>query len=292
MTQFSNQPLGSGNQGGGDTTTILPQSNRPAPGSSGGPGNPGPATNNTRLVIIALVLAVVAVILMNLYVELVKAQTIESDITVYRFKASYNVGEDFREQMVEPVKLPERYADSFRSFLDERQMRTRIGEVFTRPTRQNEFLTAGVFESFGGEGLDRETDVGKRTKAIRVNPRTLPNIAPGMYIDIEAPFNVSGYGLRVVPVMERVKVMSVGRRTIIDQRNDTGRASSGFTTVDIELDPEDATLMAAIQLIAAGDFEIHIRNPADRATPKIPEGTLNPAVLEFLRRPNSVIRPE
>jgi len=103
-----------------------------------------------------------------------------------------------------------------------------------------------------------------------------------MYIDIEAQF--PGGSLNVLPVMERVEVFSVGSRTIGGDANSTSRSSRNFTTISIQVSPDDATSLEKIKKLVVGDFELHMRNPADNTTPKIPEGGINPQVLKLIDR--------
>ena len=111
------------------------------------------------------------------------------------------------------------------------------------------------------------------------------NLQPGMFVDIEAPFSVVDGGSTVLPVMEYVRVLAVGNVSIVDQESTRGgrpRNPGSYRTISIEVEPNQATDLSMIQKIAIGDFELHLRNPADQSTPKIRAGGINPEVLRLI----------
>ena len=268
------------------TTTYRPI----APGrAAAGPPSGG------KLVLIAPALAVIAVVLVNVYVELVRRQAQTGEFTVYRFITSQQPGSGFSEGMVEPSTMPDRYRDAFPDALTREQMLNRVGQPLVQGARQSAILTGEQFTADAGQRLDAEVAIGRRAVALRVNARNLPNIAPGMFVDIEAPFIGVGQrsGLSVLPVMERVKVLSVGRTTVIQQRRGGADRPSTFTTIDIEVSPEEATDLSMIAKVVAGDFELLIRNPADDRSFKLDQiagdNRINPAVISHVDRVSSRI---
>jgi Flp pilus assembly protein CpaB len=253
------------------------------------PTHPSTASGSNRHVIIALALALVAVVLVNLYVAMVKRQAHEGEFTVYRLVTSYKPGQKLSPKDVVPVSIPQRFLKSFEGTVmeesteDDQALTAVVGTRIKSPARRNQFLTYDLFTDPNLTEMDTRITPNMRLVAMPVNPRTLPGgLQPGMFIDIEAQF--PGGSLNVLPVMERVEVIAVGSRTIAGDANATGRGSRNFTTISIQVSPDDATSLEKIKKLVVGDFELHMRNPADNSTPKIPEGGINPQVLKLIDR--------
>lgn len=247
---------------------------------------------SNRLVIIAAVVALAAVIVVNLYVAMIKRQVQEGQFTVYRLTTTLKPGDKLSKNDVEAVPMPKRYRKSFDGMVLEEAgggdaaLTAQLGVRVKAPARLNQFLTYELFTDPNDIELDTRINPNMRLVALPVNPRTLPgNLQPGMNVDIEAQF--PGGSLNVLPVMENVEVFSVGMRSIADDQASTSRTQRNFTTISLQVTPEEATSLEKIKKMVMGDFELHLRNPNDNSTPKIPEGGINPQVLRLLdRMPN------
>lgn len=253
-----------------------PQSTESPPGSK-------------RLVIIAAAVALLAVVFVNLYVMRVKAQAHQGEFTVYKLVTTLKPGEKLSRKDVNPVLMPKRYLDSFDDAVREESadgddaLTAVVGTRLMLPGRRNQFLTYDLFADSQTTDLDTRITQNLRLIALPVNPRTLPgSLRPGMFVDIEAQF--PGGELNVLPVMERVEVFSVGARSIADDPKNPGRSQRNFTTISIQVGPGEATSLEKIKKLVIGDFELHLRNPTDTGTPKIPEGGINPKVLGLINR--------
>ena len=250
--------------------------------------NPNPPTTSNRHVIIALSLAVVAVVLVNFYVAMVRKQAQEDSFVVYKLVTSYKPGQKLSSKDVDPVSVPERFMESFEGMVredapgEDEALTAVVGQRLMLPARRNQFLTYDLFTDSYLSEMDTQIAQNMRLVAIPVSPRTLPgSLQPGMYVDIEAQF--PGSGMNVMPVMERVEVFSVGTRSIAsDNGNDRGQRN--FSTISIQVTPDEASSLEKIKKLVVGDFELHLRNPADSSTPKIPEGGINPQVLRLIDR--------
>jgi len=252
------------------------------PGSSGTPGS-------NRHVIIALVLALVAVVLVNLYVAMIKRQAHEGEFVVYKLVTSYKPGQKLSKKDVKPVNIPQRFMDSFEGAVmeessdDHQALTALVGSRLLSPARRNQFLTHDLFTDPHLTEMDTRITPNMRLVPLPVNPRTLPgSLQPGMFVDIEAQF--PGGSLNVLPVMERVEVFAVGSRTVRGDASSNRRSQRSFTSISIQVSPDDATSLEKIKKLVIGDFELHMRNPADNTTPKIPEGGINPQVLKLIDR--------
>jgi len=242
--------------------------------------------NDMRIVLIAAIVALVAVILVNVYIERVRAETREETFTVYILRRSVQPGDAFKQQDVRQEQVPVRFRDAFPGALDEMEMATRTGRArFRRFAPEGAVLDFSLFQRREESNFDRQITRGKRLVALPVNSRTIPgNVRPGMFVDVEAPFGTAA-GPKVLPVLERVKVFAVGQHTMIEESEaGNDRGGSNYRTITIEVEPRQATLLADIQRIALSGFELHLRNPDDPKHPKIPEGGINPRILELLNR--------
>lgn len=245
--------------------------------------------DGNRLVIIAAAVGLLAVVLVNIYVAMVKRQVHEGEFTVYRLVTTLKPGEKLAANDVKPVTMPRRYRDAYDGAVLEESvgkddaLTALIGTRVKVPARRSQFLTHDLFTNPHDIELDTRIGQGMRLVALPVNPRTLPgSLQPGMFVDIEAQF--PGGSLNVLPVMERVEVLSVGSRSIADESRGAGRSQRNFTTISLQVSPEDATSLEKIKKLVIGDFELHLRNPNDNSTPNIPEGGINPAVLRLVDR--------
>ena len=242
---------------------------------------------SNRMVIIAAVVALAAVIVVNLYVAMVKRQVNQGQFTVYKLTTALKPGDKLKEKDVIAVPMPKKYRGSFEGMVLEEpgsgnaSLTAQLGSRIKVPARRNQFLTYDLFTNPGDVPLDTKISPNMRLVALPVNPRTLPgNLQPGMNVDIEALF--PGGTLNVMPVMENVEVFSVGSRSIADEETTAGRTSRSFSTISLQVTPEEATNLEKIKKLVLGDFELHLRNPNDNSTPNIPDGGINPAVLRLL----------
>ncbi|NBC10779.1 MAG: Flp pilus assembly protein CpaB [Planctomycetes bacterium] len=257
-------------------------SQSPTPGV---PGAPAQSQNSTRLVVIALIVALAAVILVNIYIEVARSQAAGGSIIVYRVNRSLEPGDEIAGRDLEAVEVPDKFEDTF-----DRAVRRnpdtgnaeKIGETLMRPIDENDVLTYDHFIDDPQDKLISKIEPGKRLIALPVEAKILPSVRPGMKVDIEAPFAGGGKAPEVLTVMENVQVLATGQRTIIEEQReeDGSRRRTNFDTISIQVTPEQATQLSRIQKITTGPFELHIRPADDESRPKIPGGGINPDVLQ------------
>lgn len=241
---------------------------------------PSDSQNNSRLLIIAVVVAIAAVIVVNLYIEVVRQQAQPKSFTIYTANRTLAVGDKLKERDYDPVQVPETFQNAFSKAIRGSDISNRNDQVIHQPVAMGEVITVAAFTDSFEDRLDRKIDRGMRAVALPVNSRTLPGtLRPGMYVDIEAPFRGSGGVVQVLPVMENVEVMAVGARSVIDEAQGESVRNTRFSTISIQVSPENATMLSMVQKMAVGDFELHLRRPGDDTTPKIPSGGINPAVV-------------
>ncbi len=267
--------------------TASPSSPPPAPSSGQARLSPtGPAGGSTKLLIVAAVLAVVAVVLVNLYVEAAKRSVDTDEFPVFRLRVSKSPGQTLEARDVERIAVPEKFQPSFAGAVGpnaDGQADT-LGEVITRPVEVGEILEYRHFDLLTEDESRLLINDGMRGIALPVDASTVPDpLRPEMWVDLEAPFRGNAGDTVILPVMERVRVVSVGSTNIIDEQRGRG-GRSGVGKITLEVTPDQASQLETIKSIVTGSFRVHLRRTEDRGRPKIPDGGINPAVLQLLTR--------
>lgn len=264
-------------------------SQNPSPSSSAAP--PGKAsTPDTKLVVLALVVALGAVILVNLYIYGVKQSVQEGEFSFFRLRIDKDSGEVLRREDVEKVSVPERFRDAFRGVVEPSPVNPaepeRLGDVFTRDTYQGAPLVTAMFDDLTGDPARGLIKPGFRGMALTVDSKTLPKpLKAEMRVDLMAPVRGAGGRREVMPVMESIRVVSVGASTIVDEnRRGNARADSNFEIITVEVTPEEAVVLSEVsQLVQQfGVFSVFLRSPGDNRPAYIPEGGINPELLQRL----------
>lgn len=254
--------------------------------SSNNSGSSG-ADGSGKLVVVALVLAVVAVVLVNLYIVYVQQASQPDEITVYKLQYPVSAGDKLRDDMVRPVQINVDYREGLGDPLTREMIDNRMGQAFVRSADQGQFLTSSLFDTRDLRRLDREIPSGKRGIALPVNSREVPaSLREGAFVDLAATFSVPGAGRQTMPVMENVQVKAIGNITVLDETDGPrGGSRRSFRRIEIDVSPQDALYLAAVNDIRVGDYKILVRNPADKSFELIPQGGINPNVLELLQLP-------
>ncbi|MEL7089149.1 MAG: hypothetical protein AAGL98_12025, partial [Planctomycetota bacterium] len=166
----------------GSPTVPLPKKAAPPAGS-------GPPSNSTRLVVIALLLGLVAVVMVNVYIIGVKNSVKEGEFQFFRLRVSKDVGQLLTNDDVELVSVPESYRDSFLDVVEvDRGEPLRLNDAFTRRAEQNEPLTNRMFDDLTADESRRLINSDFRGVALPVVSKLLPNpLKTEMRVDLIAP---------------------------------------------------------------------------------------------------------
>ena len=125
------------------------------------PPNQGPE-GSVKLVVLALILAVVAVVLVNVYVLYVKNAAKPQEETVYRLTIPVAAGEKLKKSMYEAYPVDKEYFKALGSPLPEKFLVNRLGEPFVRSANQGQVLTSDLFDASNLKRLDADIAIGKR----------------------------------------------------------------------------------------------------------------------------------
>jgi Flp pilus assembly protein CpaB len=245
------------------------------PGPPPTPGRSSDQKANIPLILVAIALGLVAVLATNWYVHRVKTAVEENVVTIWKVNVSRDAGDRLREDDVSAVQVPATQVaeDSIQNNDIERW----FDQDFRQAVSSGEFVKWAHFYGEDDGGVTQVT-VGRRGKTIPVAPETAPPmLQPGHRVDLSANLEIAGSRPQNYPVMESVRVVGVGNRTLATE--DAGRSSYRTITVDVE--PKDAELLETIRQYAEGEeFVITLRNPNDREREH--EG-VNPDVINDLR---------
>ncbi|MEM9418896.1 MAG: RcpC/CpaB family pilus assembly protein [Planctomycetota bacterium] len=253
------------------------------------PGNSGASSSNTtpaspKLVGLALLIALIAVVLVNLYILGIKKAAQEGEYRFFRLVVAKDVGQTLEIEDVQLVGVPESFRDAFRDVVEPNSQGQplRLGDPFTRRAEVGEPLTTRMFDDLTGDASRRLITQGYRGVSLPVVSKTLPDpLKSEMRVDLLAPVRSPGGRQVIMPVMENVRVVSVGSRTIVDEKSGS-RAASNFETLTVEVDPKQAVQLEAItqEVQKTGVYRVLLRSPDDQRQAYIPEGGINPDILE------------
>lgn len=263
----------------------MSQNPAPPPGRSSSEGS-------TTLVIAALIFALIAVVLVNLYIQSIKSGNRENTFAVFRLRIAKQAGDKLVRDDVELLNVPDRFEESFSDIVDENPdfpgNPLRIGDTFGRDVEPYEVLTQSMFENKQADATRFLIHPGMRGVALPVVAQRLPDpLKAEMRVDLLAPMRVGGSTRQIVVVMENVRVVSVGNTNIEMERVIDGRGrgqGDNFETLTIEVKPEQAVQLHAIsqEVQKTGSFSVLLRAPEDNKPFEILDGGINPVVLESL----------
>ncbi|MEM9881528.1 MAG: hypothetical protein AAF800_01250 [Planctomycetota bacterium] len=258
----------------------------PLPKKPASPG--GPAGGSPKLVVVALLVAVAAVVLVNLYVVGVRAGAQEGEFAFFRLRVAKDVGQVLSMDDVELQRLPVRYRDALPDVVEPNAAGEplRLGDPFTRSAELGEPLTTRMFDDLTADAARRLITEGMRGVSLPVVSKLLPDpLKAEMRVDLLAPVRASGGRREMMVVMENVRVVSVGALNIVDERAaGTNRTSGNFDSLTVEARPDEAVLLNEItqEVQKIGTYTVLLRSPEERGATFIPDGGINPRLLERL----------
>jgi Flp pilus assembly protein CpaB len=239
---------------------------------------------NTVLLVVAIVLALVAVVLVNLYVQSIREERAVDTFTVFRLAREVSVGDEVDEGMLEEVQVPEELRDSFANAVRRENGQLLLSSrTFGRSAPRLAVLTHDLL--LGDDVMNTGLPIprGYRGFAMPVDPRRVPPaLSPGSHVDIEGEFRgPPGTPIEVLPVMENVRVLAVGARNEGEDQGRSGRGS--YSTITILVQAGQDTQLAQINNMLNGGYWLHLRSPEDLDTPKLQNaGVINPQLLDRL----------
>lgn len=244
-----------------------------------------------RLILISLGMALLAVIIANVFIQQAKQQSESETFPVYVLRRNVKPGEKFVADMLEkPRAFPLSLRDNFTRTLNpigESRKLSRLADAspFYRAASAGQIVTEDLFEAPLGAADPSKIAPGKVLMSLPINSQIQPgNLRPGDYVAIQAPFNAGGAVPEVMVVIEKVLVNAVGAYTSNEDAAGRPTRIGNYKSITIEVTPTEALRMSMIHKMAAGPFELLLVSPAAQA----PSG-INPKVVELL---NDLLRSQ
>lgn len=229
------------------------------------PSQNSPNAGSNQLVIVGIVLAVIAVILTNIYVEMRAASQNEVTLTMFRFKAPKDRGEPIEEGDFEQIRVPVKFKDAFGDAMppattDEDMPSGGYGQVLNQSVRKGEVLRFSMVQSGALNTAGSDVDRGTRVFALKVDSSEQPrNLARGDFIDVLGEF---GRGTGVMYVAQRLEVVQVGDR--LGSQSDDGTRVLRYNNISIRVSPGDVLKLKAIEKMTINEqFSIVVRADDD-----------------------------
>ncbi|MEM9018997.1 MAG: hypothetical protein AAGC44_00420 [Planctomycetota bacterium] len=249
------------------------------------PNQNAPNAGSTQLVVVGVVLAVIAVVLVNVYVEMRAASENEDTVTMFRFKVAKDRGDAIEEGDFDQIEIPKRFEKAFGDAMppatsDPEMPSGGYGQILNQSVRKDEVLRFSMVQSGTLDSAGRDVDRGTRIFALKVDSSEQPrNLARGDYIDVLGEF---GRGTGVMYVAQRLEVVQVGDR--LNSQSEDGSRVLRYNNISIQVSPDDVLSLKALEKLTVNEqFSITVRADDDydiTITPK-EESVLN---QELLRR--------
>lgn len=249
----------------------------------------GAAVGSGSLVMIGFVIALVAVILMNFYVEMrVNAQN-EQTVTFFRFSAEQSAGKQITNAQLQPVEIPVSLAEAFGQGAVKEDSpgsgrpADGIGFKLNQAVVKGEFLRSSLFMNINSATARDSETAGLDEISLNIDSKKQPpNLRPGDRVDLWASVG-SGRSSQYMRVMEYVRVVNLGER-VSDSGADQNRSSSKYGAITIYVEPELSGNLLDIQDRVNGrTFDVTRRDPQDAVPRELQKGgseEINKRVLD------------
>jgi len=195
----------------------------------------------------------------------------------------------FREKISDPQKyfdlvavpehnLPSKILISFEQVKDKSLNKNFI---------ENSFVTEDDLLKDNQNSLTDQLDKGKRLFGLTVNAESLAGgfILPGSTVDLIGTKRLANNNTETQTVLENIRVMAVGDKSTINEKQGDVRHSIIETTVTLEVSPEEAQVLAMWKSVGEIKLSARAKNDTEKVNTKITK--LNEDV-----KPNDVLKPE
>ena len=249
---------------------------------------------NNKALTLSLVMALIAVFFVESYVSSIEEETRKkfgTEVLVVAAKKDINEMETVDETMLELKKIPKRFLEpsaiSFERAEDKdggfaRDLKKLAGNVAIVPIKKGEQITFNkITEPSMRTGLSPQVTPGKRAVAVPINEITgvAKLVKPGDRVDIIAVLDFGGREKKVAKtILQDVVVLAVGRYVtnnvgrVVENEAFGGKQKirsltqfDGYSSVTIEVDPEQAQAVALVTSNSANSISLALRNNDDTA---------------------------
>ena len=252
--------------------------------------SPSAPAGSGQLVVVGLVIAIVAVILMNVYVEMRVAAEKEDTVTYFRFADDMKAGDEIEINDLDRVDVPKSLQNAFgtNAVPEDPQSpgRPLDGEFrnLNEAVVKGQMLTFSLIRNASASAPRDPAYIGLDEITLNIDSKKqTPNLRPGDFVDLraEVPLNRD---TRFKTIMEYVRVVNLGDR-IQDSGTSLGK-NNKYGSITIYIDPALSNKLLDIQKRVAGQtFNVTRRDPQSKEPRVLKTGgskEINQEVLDIL----------
>jgi hypothetical protein len=250
--------------------------------------NAGPAGSG-QLVLIGLVIAIIAVVLMNIYVEMRVAAQEEDTITFFKFDDDMKAGDLIEAGDLKPVRIPKSFEGAFGLSAIREDPNSPgkpldgLGNKLSNAVSKEQLLTSNLLFGAGTNSIRDPAYRGLDEITLNIDSKKqTPNLRPGDFIDLRAdvPLNRE---TKFKTIMEYVKVVNLGDRI---QESGSSSKNNKYGSITIYVEPALSNTLLDIQKRVVGqEFNVTRRDPQDKKPRVLKTGgskEINEEVLDIL----------
>jgi hypothetical protein len=252
---------------------------------------PGASQGSTKLVMVAMALAILAVVLYNLSISIVRSEVRKAQFVVYKLAQEVRAGQPLSKKALQTILVPDtkefRQAMKQLKVYDGKTLQSRIDTKNFKLKRtgfSGQLVTHDLFED-QDELTGSKILEGYREYPLKIKGHSVGAIRRGVRVDINAPLATGGEITESVLVMENVKVVALGLQSLRESRDGNSQSRS-FSTITVEVKPQVARHLAALTRLMGGEseFELHLRNPKDVKNRETKEDQISERVIKILKK--------
>lgn len=218
--------------------------------------------------ITAVVLAVVAVIIVNVYWSGQRRKQRAGLVQVAETKRRLERDQKLEESDIRLVEVPATDPNVLKKWIKADQLYTVLGKALIQPVEKNQRLTWSHFSPRQGDSLFDLVEPGTVAASFPVDRKTSPGrlMRPGIYVDVLAtmpPNTARGTPAVTVTLLRRVLVVAVSGRTAHETPTEQYRE---YSTATLQVTPDEAQKLATVNSYLRDGFTFVLRNRDDKVT--------------------------
>lgn len=215
--------------------------------------------------VIGIILGIVAVALMNVHI----ASTARA-FALLRFKENVSRGTEIRNQSLETVAVPERFAAVLDQVVRAEDQGAMVGKILVQDVEKGDYLQYVHVARPPEMDFDRRIDKSKRALAIPVDDQTAVAgfVEPGSFVDViatlaepKADGTAKALQFATKTILRKVKVLAVGDRFTRSRGERDARERRHAGTVTLEVTPLQAEKLIFAQQNAEGPLTLTLVHP-------------------------------
>jgi pilus assembly protein CpaB len=224
--------------------------------------------NNKRILTISLIAAIVAVVLVNLYVANIRGQYTSSPVVVLQAIHDVPEGKSVSPSDYKKVALPRNLFAAVTSYaVTEQDLPVLASTPLRRPLHTGDIISYSHLSRTVQEALRDTIPPGMRAISIPVSEEgSVSNfVQPGDLVDIIATL-VTKDQVVTKPILTTVRVLAVGGEYSENAgANPNQRGHYGTVTLEVTMEQAERLVFARDQMRAV--MTLLLRNPKDQAQP-------------------------